>query len=88
MSVLASSLRFRPANALHCNRPLEYGGYYLSKKSGAVQWSAIDNVDLPSNKLVEAGAAWLPIRQEAEDVVFKQSNVIKIGGMRQAHLSI
>ena len=51
-------------------------------------WSAIDTVDLPSNKLVEAGPAWLRIRQEAEDVVFKQSNVIKIGGMRQAHLSI
>ena len=26
----------RPANALHCNRPLEYAGFYLSKKSGAV----------------------------------------------------
>ena len=24
----------RPANALPCNRPLEYGGSYLSKKSG------------------------------------------------------
>ena len=31
------SLRFGPANALHCNRPLEYAGPYLSKKSGAVQ---------------------------------------------------
>ena len=33
----AGRLRFRRANALPCNRPLEYGGFYLSKKSGAVQ---------------------------------------------------
>ena len=26
----------RPANALHCNRPLEYAGFYLSKKSAEV----------------------------------------------------
>ena len=27
----------RPGNVLHCNRPLEFGGCYLSRKSGAVQ---------------------------------------------------
>ena len=32
----ASSLQSRQDNALHCNRRLEYGVYYLSKKSGAV----------------------------------------------------
>ena len=37
MSVSDSSLRFKQDNALPCNRPLEYGGSYLSKKSGAVQ---------------------------------------------------
>ena len=36
LSDWASSLRFRRDNALPCNRPLEYGTSYLSKKSGAV----------------------------------------------------
>ena len=32
----ATRRRFSAANALPCNRPLEYGGFYLSKKSGTV----------------------------------------------------
>ena len=37
LSVWDSSLRFRQDNAFPCNLPLEYGGSFLSKNSGAAQ---------------------------------------------------
>ena len=41
----------RPAHALHCNRPLEYAGSYLSKKSGiALQFTFLK--EIPSSLIV------------------------------------
>ena len=42
----------RPANALPCNRPLEYGGSYLSKKPGiALQFTFLK--EIPSTLIVD-----------------------------------
>ena len=42
----------RPANALHCNRPLEYGGSYLSKKPGiALQFTFLK--EIPATLIVD-----------------------------------
>ena len=50
-AVLVERADGRRANALPCNRPLEYGGSYLSKKSGiALQFTFLK--EIPSTLIV------------------------------------